>query len=60
MASRYLILGAREGRVVRLSRATVAEAFQAALRLRQLGYAVKVRRPGTTTLGAEVERTVTA
>lgn len=55
----YLILGSREGKLVRLRRAAVAEAFQAAARLRQLGYAVRVSRPGTTTLEAEVERAVT-
>lgn len=59
MASSYLVVGAREGRVVRLRRTTVVEAFQTAAKLRELGYAVRVRRPGATTLGAEVERAVT-
>ena len=55
----YLILGAREGKVVRLHRRSVPDAFQAAAKLRLLGYTVKVNRT-TTTLGAEVERAVTA
>lgn len=56
----YLILATRTGKVVRLRRNSVPEAFQVASKLRQLGYAVKVRRPGETTLAAEVERAVTA
>lgn len=56
----YLILGARDGKVVRLRRSSVPEAFQTAAKLRLLGYTVKVQRPGTTTLEAEVERAVTA
>jgi len=56
----WSITGSRGGEVVRLRRAAVAEAFQVATKLRQLGYAVKVSRPGSTTLDAEVERAVTA
>lgn len=56
----YLILAARDGKVVRLRRSSVPEAFQAASKLRLLGYTVKVRHPGTTTLEAEVVRAVTA
>ena len=56
----WLIVGAREDKVVRLRRSSVPDAFQVAAKLRQLGYTVKVQRPGTTTLETEVERAVTA
>ncbi len=56
----YLVTGAREGKVVRLRRAAVGDAFGAVAKLRQLGYAVKVSRPGASTLAAAVERAVTA
>ena len=56
----YLILGAREGKVVRLRRSSVTDAFQAAAKLRLLGFTVKVRRPGSTTLDAEIRQAVTA
>lgn len=56
----YLVIGVRAGKVVHLPRDTVAEAFQSASKLRQLGYAVRVRRPGATTLEAAVVRAVTS
>jgi hypothetical protein len=58
--SSYLILGAREGKIVRLHRSSVPDAFQAAAKLRQLGYTVKVRRPGSTTLDTAIRQAVTA
>lgn len=60
VSNSWLIVGAREGKVVRLPRTTVGEAFRVVSKLRQLGYTVKVLRPGSTTLEAEVERAVTA
>jgi hypothetical protein len=54
----YVVLGARDGKVVRLDRGSVVGAFLAAAKLRELGYSVRVRRPGATTLEAEVVRAV--
>lgn len=56
----YLITAVRDGKLVQLNRTSVDGAFGAVTRLRQLGYAVRVRRPGSTTLEAEVERAVTS
>lgn len=56
----YLITAVRDGKRVSLGRNSVEAAFGAVTRLRQLGYEVRVRRPGSTTLEAEVERAVTS
>lgn len=56
----YLITAVRNGKRVQLDRNSVETAFGAVTRLRQLGYDVRVRRPGSTTLEAEVVRAVTS
>ena len=56
----YVIVAVREGKLVRLERDSAGEAFGTVSKLRQLGYTVGVRRPGSTTLEAEVARAVTS